>query len=183
VSITFELSRKGDHVTEYQAGMSIYSKEIERDWSMAQDSPSIHCSTSIRNSPVLIDTLSPTLRLVDDLVTRLSALEDDWDGDEAVAPTSYVVNNMRLLVNHLDRAAHHQKIDVDEPHCFATPTGGIELFWRSQKFFLSLLIEPSLPGRVIVIDGDGVTPSETQRMSCADAATYAVRRLCKRSGR
>ena len=124
--------------------------------------------------------LTQTARLMNYCITQLSRLEDDWDSSDALAPTPPIVNAMSDFVRLLDRRLFDAGTDWQKPTCFATPTGGIELFWRGTQFHLSALVEPEEGDTVIVLYGDGVTRSKLLRLSAEEAAGYVMNRLCDR---
>ena len=118
-----------------------------------------------------------TWNAVQEKLSELARLEDDWDGEDALAPSSDTINSMKLFVNYLDRCLYYAGTPPTTPDCFATPTGGVELSWRGNQFFLSALVETDTPGRIIVLDGDGITRSHYYEWECPDAARYIAKRL------
>ncbi len=157
---------------DYRTGFSPESKEAARLLHTVQ------ANTSGLSTPILSHPLSPEMNRINECITKLAKLEDDWDSNDALAPTAGVVHNTRILVNHLDRAFYYAGVNWHKPHCFATPTGGIELFWQSENLYLSLLVEPEFPGQVIVLDGNGIQPSQERHLDCVTASSYATGRLC-----
>ncbi len=157
---------------DYRSGFSAESKQLRQEQERVWKEEG--------GSLTLVHTrhLSPDMQSVNECITELSRLEDDWDGDDALAPTMPVISNMRLLVSHLDRCLYNARVQWQIPDCFATPTGGVELYWRKTGFHLSLLVEPEAPGETIVLDGDGVHLSVERRFDCVGAASYATSRLC-----
>lgn len=164
-----EIARSGE--LTHHIGFSPESLHIANGLSDIRKSE--EASQTAKLSSVLLSALCR----VANQVKEFGKLEDDWDGMDANAPTPEVVDEMLQLISKLDFAMRHAEIRSPLPQCCPTPDGGIQLYWLSDNFYLSLLIEPWLPGQVVVLSGDGKTSSHETHLSLNDAVTFAVERL------
>lgn len=83
------------------------------------------------------------------VLTRLAYLEPDWDGEDAEAPDTEIIDSCIALFIELSRRGMQAPTRV-EP----TPEGGLIVEWGSPNYYLEVEIGEPFRGEVMAIEGD-----------------------------